>query len=388
MNKRRLRVVFAATRFPPDVGGVQTWCLEVANRLAGRCDGFAVVTPRQAGAEAVDAALAYPVRRVVSPGDGLAFSGVRPLAALVGRLRPDVVLASHWSAAFAARRAGAAVVVCAVHGREVQWRPLAALPPAQAVYDAVRRAGLSAADRLVAVSENTRGRLLAAGVAAERVAGGANVGDAAAFAAGEGEAMRRSLGLAGRKVALTVCRLVPRKGIDVTIEALPRVLAAHPDTVYLVCGEGPDRRRLEDLASRLGVAGAVRFLGRVAHDRLASVYAACDVFVMPARSEPGDFEGFGLAYLEAGAAGRPVVGSNEGGAAEAVQPGVTGLLVDPRAPEAVAEAIASLLASPALARRLGEAGRAHARGPGSWDAAVAKLLDVMAVAVSESRSGG
>jgi len=388
MTARRLSAVLVATRFPPDVGGVQTWCLEVAQRLATLCDGFAVLAPRQPGAPAVDAALPYEVVRAWTPGDGFAFTGVPALAALLRQRKPDVVLASHWSGAFAARRAGAAVVVSAVHGREVQWRPLAALPPAQAVYDAVRRQGLADADRLVAVSEFTAGQLVAAGISRDRIAVVANGVDAAAFAGGDGEAVRRSMGLDRRMVLLTVCRIVARKGIDVVVEALPRILEAHPGTTYLVCGEGPDRPRLEALAGRLGVDGAVRFMGRVDHAGLASVYAACDVFVMPARSEPGDVEGFGLTYLEAAAAGKPVVGSTEGGAAEAVIPGVTGLLVDPRSPDAVAEAVVTVLAAPEMARRFGEAGRALASGAGSWDTTVAKLLDVTTAAVQHRHQSG
>jgi phosphatidylinositol alpha-1,6-mannosyltransferase len=388
MTARRLSAVLVATRFPPDIGGVQTWCQEVAQRLARLCDGFAVLAPRQAGAAAVDAALPYTVVRAWTPGDGFALSGVPALSSLLRRQQPDVVLASHWSGAFAARRAGASVVVSAVHGREVQWRPLAALPPAQAVYDAVRRQGLADADRLVAVSEFTAAQLIAAGISRDRITVVTNGVDAATFEGGDGAALRRRLGLDRRKVLLTVCRIVPRKGIDVVLEALPRILAAHPDTVYLVCGEGPDRPRLEAIAGRLGVESAVRFLGRVEHASLPSFYAACDVFVMPARSEPGDCEGFGLTYLEAGAAGKPVVGSTEGGAAEAVIPGVTGMLVDPRSSDAVAGAVVAVLDSPEMAMRLGEAGHALASNAGSWDATVAKLLDVMAAAVQDERLSG
>lgn len=365
---------------------MQTWCHEVARRLARLCDRFAVLAPRQVGAVAVDAALPYEVVRAWTPGDGFAFSGVPALASLMRRQQPDVVLASHWSGAFAARRAGASVVVSAVHGREVQWRPLAALPPAQAVYDAVRRKGFADADRLVAVSEFTAGQLIAAGISRDRIAVVTNGVDAATFTGGSGEEVRRTLGLDRRKVLLTVCRIVPRKGIDVVLEALPRILAAHPDTIYLICGEGPDRPRLEAIASRLGVDSAVRFLGPVEHASVAPFYAACDVFVMPARSEPGDVEGFGLTYLEAGAAGKPVVGSTEGGAAEAVIPGVTGLLVDPRSADAVAGAVVTVLASPEMAKRFGEAGRALASGTGNWDITVAKLLHVMAAAVQHVHS--
>ncbi|MBM4431615.1 MAG: glycosyltransferase family 4 protein, partial [Chloroflexi bacterium] len=112
------------------------------------------------------------------------------------------------------------------------------------------------------------------------------------------------------------------------------------------------------------VLNSVRFLGRVPDDELVSVYQGCDVFVMPSRAGRGPDgswagEGFGIVYIEASACGKPVVGSNQGGAAEAVVDGTTGFAVDPTSIDAIAEAVCELLKDPALRQTIGEDGRRY-----------------------------
>jgi phosphatidylinositol alpha-1,6-mannosyltransferase len=175
----------------------------------------------------------------------------------------------------------------------------------------------------------------------------------------EGENLRRQHGIESKRVMLTVARLVPRKGIDVTLRTLALIAAEYPDLVYVVAGEGPMRAELETLAQQLGVEDRVLFLGRV--ENLAVWYHACDLFVMPNRQMPdGEREGYGIVFAEAGFAGKPVIGGLSGGAVDAIEDGVTGLLVDPTAPTAVAGAIRQLLHDPACAKVMGEAGRERA----------------------------
>ncbi len=153
-----------------------------------------------------------------------------------------------------------------------------------------------------------------------------------------------------------MARLVPRKGHDVVLRALPRVLASVPDARYVIAGDGPDRSRLESLARDLGVAHAVHFAGRV--DDVLPYFQACDVYVMMSRSEDeGEVEGFGIAFTEASACGKPVIAGRSGGTAEAVLDGVTGVLVDPHDVEALANTIVNLLTNRAEAARLGAGGR-------------------------------
>jgi glycosyltransferase involved in cell wall biosynthesis len=140
-------------------------------------------------------------------------------------------------------------------------------------------------------------------------------------------------------------RLVPQKAMHVLIDATPALLEAHPALRVLVVGDGPLRADLEAQAARLGVAQAVRFAGY--QEDVVSAYAAMDVFVLPSRDE-----GFGLVFLEAMAVGAPVVGTRVIGSEDAVEDGVTGLLVPYADPAALAAAVRGILASPELARRL------------------------------------
>jgi phosphatidylinositol alpha-1,6-mannosyltransferase len=158
----------------------------------------------------------------------------------------------------------------------------------------------------------------------------------------------------GSKVLLTVARLLacePGKGIDTVIRALPRLLDSFPNLYYVVIGDGDDRPSLEKLAVECGVAGRVLFPGSRAGS-LRGCYEAADVFVMPSRQE-----GFGIVFLEAMAAGKPVVGAACGGAIEAVADGETGFLIDYGDVPALETRLAALLADDGLRRRMGEAGR-------------------------------
>jgi phosphatidylinositol alpha-1,6-mannosyltransferase len=128
---------------------------------------------------------------------------------------------------------------------------------------------------------------------------------------------------------------------------------------YLIVGAGPYRNELESLAAATGVRDNVVFAGMIPHKELPDVYALSDVFVMPSREQLDDcdVEGFGLVFLEASSCGKPVVGGRSGGVPEAVEDGVTGLLVNPHEPEEIAGTLARLLTDSELAKRLGQEGR-------------------------------
>ncbi len=174
-------------------------------------------------------------------------------------------------------------------------------------------------------------------------------------------------GLPPRPMLLSVASLKPEhayKGVDIVIQALPHIAAAVPQVRYVVAGGGEDRARLQRLASRLGVRDRVIFAGEVSDAELVSLYRSCGVFVLPSRARQRggrrgrcEGEGFGRVYVEAAFAGKPVVGSNDAGAAEAVLDNRTGLLVDPRSAPQVAGAVIRLLRSPSLAASLGAEGR-------------------------------
>jgi phosphatidylinositol alpha-1,6-mannosyltransferase len=262
------------------------------------------------------------------------------------RTRPAAVLCGHVVASPAAMLAGritGAPVVQYVHADEFRARP------------ALTARAVRAAQATIAVSRYTRTLALDAGAAPDRVRlihPGVDLPDG-----------RRRAPRDARPTLLTVARLTEHKGHDVVLAALPEVRRAVPDVLWVVVGDGPQRAALERRAAELGVASSVRFAGAVDAGERDRWLDRAQAFVMPSRV-PADGiggEGFGIAYVEAGAHGLPVLAGDRGGARDAVRDGETGLLVDPTDPAAVARGLVALLTDPALSARLGAAGEARAR---------------------------
>jgi len=281
----------------------------------------------------------------------------------------------------ALRKAGVRRAVALTHGHEAGW---AALPGARSL---LHRIG-EHTDALTYLGEYFRVRLARAlsPQAAERLVRLAPGVDTTVFRPGtEGEAVRARLGLAGRPVVLCISRLVPRKGQDTLIRAWPRVLAARaaaggPAPALLIVGDGTYRKELDRLARRLGVAGPVRFTGPVPEADLPGYYAAADIFAMPCRTRRGglDVEGLGIVYLEASAAGLPVIGGDSGGAPDAIEPGESGYVVPGRDLGALVSRLTALLADPAAAAAMGEKGQAWIHREWRWDLVAARLERILA----------
>ena len=164
----------------------------------------------------------------------------------------------------------------------------------------------------------------------------------------------------GDPVLLGVGALKPRKGYHVAIEALPTVRERYPDVHYYLVGDDRDGKYVEQLrrsVQRLGLEGSVTIAGRIDDARLDALYRRCDVFVLSPVNSGLAFEGFGLTYLEANAYGKPVVGSYDCGAEDAIREGVNGLLAPQGDAAALAQQILWLLDNPAEAARMGERGR-------------------------------
>ena len=192
-------------------------------------------------------------------------------------------------------------------------------------------------------------------------------------------------GLPAGRWLLTVARLVPHKGMDTTIRALALLALRYPDLRYAIVGQGPERGALEDLARGEGVAERVHFLSGLGDESLPLAYALATVYVGASRQTAKDVEGFGIALLEAQAAGIPVVAGQSGGIPDAVQDGVTGVLTDPEDPAAVAAAIAGLLDDPGRAQQFGAAGRAAVERFFNWSRVVGDLRAVSSEARSARR---
>lgn len=241
------------------------------------------------------------------------------------------------------------------------------------------------ADALVAANEFARQGLLRIGIPSERIyklTPGVDLGHF--YPAPRNEDLVRRYGLSQKKVLLTVARLVPRKGHKVVLQALPTVLKDIPDVHYVIAGDGPEKTKLQNLVRDLNLNHAVTFAGDVPHERIGDFYNLCDVFIMVNRLElGGDVESFGMVFTEANAAGKPVIGGNSGGAAEAIVDGVTGYLVDSDSVEQVANRITRLFANPELCRSLGATGLSRVRAEFNWDSRARRLREICAHLVGQ-----
>lgn len=364
--------------FPPRRGGIQSYLQNLVDLLDP--DEIVVYAPKWRGGshQRFDAQVPYRVYRhpttLMLPTPFVA----RRAATIIrdehistvwfGAAAPLAVMAPYL------RRVGARRVVASTHGHEVGW---SMLPVARQI---LRYIGNNT-DAITFVSHYTRGRFASAfgpRAALEYLPPGVDV---TRFAPNDQERkrIREKLGLGERPTILCLSRLVPRKGQDVLIRALPLIRRAIDDAVLVIAGGGPYAETLHELARTEGVADFVVFTGAVpAHD-LAAYHTIADVFAMPARTRAKglDVEGLGIVYLEASATGVPVVAGNSGGAPETVRESVTGTVVDGTDVAAVAFVLIAILSDPRAAAEMGRQGRLFVEEHWQWSHKAARLRQLL-----------
>ncbi|MCX4761368.1 glycosyltransferase family 4 protein [Streptomyces sp. NBC_01275] len=378
------KTLIVTNDFPPRPGGIQAFLHNMALRLdPDRLVVYASTWKRgREGAEATAAFDAEQPFTVVRDSTTMLLPTPGATRRAVGLLREHGCTSVWFGAAAplglmapALRRAGAERLVATTHGHEAGW---AQLPAARQLLGRIGEA----TDTITYLGEYTRSRIataLSAQAAARMVQLPPGVDEKTFHPGSGGDEVRARLGLTDRPVVVCVSRLVPRKGQDTLILALPRILAAEPDTVLLIVGGGPYETELRRLARETGVADSVRFTGAVPWAELPAHYGAGDVFAMPCRTRRGglDVEGLGIVYLEASATGLPVVAGDSGGAPDAVLDGETGWVVRGGSPADVAERIVVLLGDAELRRRMGERGRRWVEEMWRWDLLAEKLRTLL-----------
>ena len=373
------RTLVVTNDFPPRAGGIQAFVHNVL--LHQDPESVVVYAPKWKRDEGFDAEQPFPVvrhRTSLMLPEPLVLNKAREIAAeyectrvLFGAAAPLGLLAPRL------RSQGMAPIVAMTHGHEAAW---ASTPGARNV---LRTIG-NAVDTVTYLGEYTRSRIAdalspAAATRMRRLVPGV---DAEAFAPAvrsQGNALRAELGLADRPVVVVVSRLMPRKGQDTLIRALPLIQKRVPDAALLIVGGGPYRSKLDALVAETGVGDSVVLTGTVPWEALPAHYAAGDVFAMPCRTRNRgwDVEGLGIVYLEAGAIGLPVIAGNSGGAPDAVLDGQTGYVVDGRDLAQVAGRVTELLSDSALAAQFGSRGRQWVEQQWTWPIVSRRLTDLL-----------
>jgi phosphatidylinositol alpha-1,6-mannosyltransferase len=375
-----MRMLCVTNDFPPRAGGIQAFVHGVLVRQPA--DSVVVYAPRWKGDAAFDAAQPFPVvrhptslmlpeptvlrrAREIARAEGcdrVVFGAAAPLGLLAPSLAP----------------AGIQRSVGMTHGHEAAW---AVTPGPRQM---LRRIA-SGLDHVTYLGSYTRQRIASALTpdAAARMRRLVPGVDAATFhpdRRAAGAEVRARHGLADRRVVVCVSRLMPRKGQDSLIRALPRIRAkAGDDVALLVVGGGPYREQLAGLVAERGLERDVVITGGVPWEELAAHYAAGDVFAMPCRTRQRgwDVEGLGIVYLEASATGLPVVSGDSGGAPDAVRDGETGYVVGGRDEDGLVARVTELLDDPALAAAMGRAGRSWVVAEWGWERSARRLRQML-----------
>ncbi len=353
------KVLLVTNDLGPRAGGIETFVLGLIEGLPK--DSLIIYTSSQKGDKAFDAQLLekfgavvirdrakmlLPTPRITRKAvkilkqqqiKNVWFGAAAPLALMAGKLRS----------------AGASNIVALTHGHEVWW---AKIPILKSLLKKI----IKDVDHLGYLGDFTKGEIAKISNQPQKFLQIAPGIDTEHFApkSGRGDLIEKYR-LDGRRVIVSVGRLVHRKGQDELVKAMPKILEQFPDAILLFVGEGPIKQMLFNSAKQLGVLPKVVFAGRVSHHDLPDYICLGEIFAMPVRSRFSglEVEGLGIVYLEASACGLPVIVGNSGGAVDAVLDKKTGLLVDGTKSDQIADAICELLANPERAKQMGAAGR-------------------------------
>jgi phosphatidylinositol alpha-1,6-mannosyltransferase len=353
------KVLLVTNDLGPRAGGIETFVLGLIEGLPK--DSLIIYTSSQKGDKAFDAQLLEKFGAVVIRDRAKMLLPTPRITRKAVKILKQQQIKNVWFGAAAPlalmaeklRSAGASNIVALTHGHEVWW---AKIPILKSLLKKI----IKDVDHLGYLGDFTKGEIakisnqpqkflqIAPGIDTEHFAPKSARGD-----------LIEKYRLDGRRVIVSVGRLVHRKGQDELVKAMPKILEQFPDAILLFVGEGPIKQMLFNSAKQLGVLPKVVFAGRVSHHDLPDYICLGEIFAMPVRSRFSglEVEGLGIVYLEASACGLPVIVGNSGGAVDAVLDQKTGLLVDGTKSDQIAQSICELLANPERAKQMGQAGR-------------------------------
>jgi len=199
--------------------------------------------------------------------------------------------------------------------------------------------------------------------------------------------MQAKLGLTAKdknvKQLLWLGRMAGNKGCDYTVQALPKILAKHPDAKLVICGDGEEKAHINDLIDKLGVRGSIEMYGTVTFDQLVSLYYKSLVYVFPSINR---LEAFGIVQLEAMVNYTPVICTDIPGPNAVMDPGKTGFIIPKQNPDAIAEKCIELLDNPQKAIEMGIAGRKLVETKYDWGAIRRQIEDLYQEVLSAKKS--
>ncbi len=377
-----MKILVLASWFRPGAGGAYVHLSEIYRRLK---QGIVVVGDQAPGDEASDAALPWPVRRIPT---GVRRSwwklntavsvarGYRAVKEIAASEQPDVIHAGHYLpwGLYAARLGRLRSTPYALF----TWGEDLLAAEGDPLKSRAMRQAAAGARWLFTNSDFTTERLRPFAGAAATIHTIYGAADTARFHPGlPGEVVRRRLGLEDRVILLSVGALRPQQGIDQLLGCVARLAERFPRLHYVIAGRGPYEPELRRKADELCISKRVTLAGYVPDAELPLYYAACDVFAMLHRrvEATGEEMCFGLVFLEAGACGKPVVGTRVGGTQFAIRDGETGFRVAPESDAEADQRLAQLLGDAAMRARMGAEARLWIASTFSWDKAAQQMRE-------------
>ena len=375
MQSKRIATLFVTNDFGPRAGGIETFIHGLVERLPP--ESVIVYTSQQGDTTAYDAKwLADFGVKVIRDKSKMLLPTPRVIMAVRSVIKEEQPKALVFGAAAPLALMGKFLNVprkiAITHGHEVWW---AKVPP----FNLLMRLIGNSVNHLTYLGEYTKSQISKplskrAKSAMIQIAPGI---DTQIFKPVDASKLRLDLGLAEKEVIVSVGRLVPRKGQDELVKALPQVLKSHPNAHLLFVGTGSYKKVLDNLIADRSLQKHVTFTGRVQYEDLTKYICVGDIFAMPSRSRLGglEVEGLGIVYLEASACGLPVLAGDSGGAPDAVALGITGLVVNGRDTNEIAAGLIKLLETDREA--MGQAGRKWAVAQWDWQIWANKFIKLI-----------
>jgi len=367
MVKKKMKVLIITTFYPPSKGGIQTYTYEITKNLQNMGNEVTIFAISSNGIKKI---FSHPFLKVYKENKKTSLLCIFKIH--------DAVLATSWFPSgllgvFLSHLYNVPLYISA-HGNEVFY------PEKSFILKKLMLFCFNKAKKIFAVSKYTKKLLISKGVSKNKIVVIPNGTDPERFHPDvDFSDILRKHGLQNKKIILSISRLVERKNFGAVIEIMPEILKEFSDAMYLIGGTGPMRKKWEELARKKGVKDKIMFLGYIPDEELPKYYAMCNVFVMPSieMKNEGEVEGFGIAFLEANASGKPVIGGRSGGIENAIVDGVTGILVNPEKQEELRDAILKLLKEPSIAESMGKKGRERIEKELNWYRIVEKLMEEM-----------
>lgn len=377
-----MRILITSRNYRPKEGGIETYLHHLALEMVSQGHSICVVASHCGGCKAFDIKQPFITKRI---SQHLFWTPIWTLRLFYYALSAgsDVVINGEWRSGihtYLIRHLMAFQYFTIAHGTELQdtdltwkyriWKRLGFL----------RYKILQASDGIFPNSAYTKSLLQEMGLpmATTHIVNPA-VDPKAYYPTQKPNDLIRKYGLKDHKVILSVSRLVPHKGHETVIRALPKVCRQIPQIKYLIAGTGHHRNYLEKLVKSLNLQQYVIFTGFVTDNDLRDYYNLADVFIMLSQTRESfcQVEGFGIAFLEANACATPVIGGKSGGVEDAVLHGQTGSVIDPYSVDDCADTLIQYLENPEFATTQGRAGRLRIERELNWTASTERMIAII-----------